>query len=51
LRGIEEGDGLRIVRQTLALQYPSRHSVTLESTQDGWTVSIQLPRRAIRESA
>ena len=40
---IQEGNGIRIVRDTLALHYPNRHSLWYENTDAGWTFRLSLP--------
>jgi hypothetical protein len=43
IRAIKQGEGLRILRETLALHYRKKASVTFESTRDGGRVTISLP--------
>ncbi|NQZ08738.1 MAG: histidine kinase [Algicola sp.] len=40
---IEEGDGFRILRQTLRLHYPAEHHIALESTPLGGQLTLSFP--------
>lgn len=40
---IEEGDGFRILRQTLHLHYPGEHHIALESTPEGGKLTLRFP--------
>jgi signal transduction histidine kinase len=51
LRAIAEGGGLRIVRKTLALQYPNQHDISFSSTQEGGIVTLRIPRKILRDPA
>ncbi len=45
-RNIQDGNGLTILRKTLALQYPNNHKVALRSTDSGGELLIQLPAQS-----
>ena len=40
---IEEGDGFRILRQTLDLHYPGEHHIALGSTPEGGKLTLRFP--------
>lgn len=43
-KNIVEGNGFRILRKTLALNYPSSHEMSLQSTPQGGLFSLSIPR-------